>query len=87
VFAKNITSLQKFSTIEDFSTSLIKIASAYKKYSMPQLKTTHLEYDFALRERRYNIWKKDITMEKIEKAFFKVVGMYCTSCKPIVTEE
>ena len=23
-------------------------------------------------------------MEKIEKAFFKVVGMYCTSCKPIV---
>jgi len=23
-------------------------------------------------------------MEKIEKALFKVVEMYCTSCKPIV---
>ena len=27
------------------------------------------------------------TMEKIEKAFFKVVGMYCTSCKPIVEKQ
>ena len=26
-------------------------------------------------------------MEKIEKAFFKVVGMYCTSCKPIVEKQ
>ncbi|HXP50977.1 MAG TPA: heavy metal-associated domain-containing protein, partial [Bacteroidia bacterium] len=25
--------------------------------------------------------------EKIEKAFFKVVGMYCTSCKPIVEKQ
>jgi len=24
---------------------------------------------------------------KIEKAFFKVVGMYCTSCKPIVEKQ
>jgi len=27
------------------------------------------------------------TMEKIEKAFFKVVGIYCTSCKPIVEKQ
>jgi copper chaperone len=26
-------------------------------------------------------------MEKIEKAFFKVVGMYCTSCKLIVEKQ
>jgi copper chaperone len=26
-------------------------------------------------------------MEKIEKTFFKVVGMYCTSCKPIVEKQ
>jgi Cu+-exporting ATPase len=26
-------------------------------------------------------------MEKIEKAFFKVVGMYCMSCKPIVEKQ
>ena len=26
-------------------------------------------------------------MEKTEKAFFKVVGMYCTSCKPIVEKQ
>jgi len=26
-------------------------------------------------------------MEKAEKAFFKVVGMYCTSCKPIVEKQ
>jgi len=26
-------------------------------------------------------------MEKIEKAFFKEVGMYCTSCKPIVEKQ
>jgi copper chaperone len=26
-------------------------------------------------------------MEKIEKAFFKVVGMYCMSCKPIVENQ
>ena len=26
-------------------------------------------------------------MEKIEKASFKVVGMYCTSCKPIVEKQ
>ena len=26
-------------------------------------------------------------MEKIEKAFLKVVGMYCTSCKPIVEKQ
>jgi copper chaperone len=26
-------------------------------------------------------------MEKIEKAFFKVVGMYCISCKPIVEKQ
>ena len=24
---------------------------------------------------------------EIEKAFFKVVGMYCTSCKPIVEKQ
>jgi len=28
-----------------------------------------------------------VTMEKTEKAFFKVVGMYCTSCKPIVEKQ
>ena len=27
------------------------------------------------------------TMEKIEKALFKVIGMYCTSCKPIVEKQ
>lgn len=26
-------------------------------------------------------------MQKIEKAFFKVVGMYCTSCKPIIERQ
>ncbi|HET7285082.1 MAG TPA: heavy metal-associated domain-containing protein [Nitrososphaeraceae archaeon] len=26
-------------------------------------------------------------MEKTEKALFKVVGMYCTSCKPIVEKQ
>jgi copper chaperone len=26
-------------------------------------------------------------MQKTEKAFFKVVGMYCTSCKPIVEKQ
>jgi copper chaperone len=26
-------------------------------------------------------------MEKIEKAFFRVVGMYCNSCKPIVEKQ
>jgi len=25
--------------------------------------------------------------KKIDKAFFKVVGMYCTSCKPIVEKQ
>ena len=28
-----------------------------------------------------------IIMEKTEKAFFKVVGMYCTSCKPILEKQ
>jgi copper chaperone len=29
-----------------------------------------------------------VTMDKeTEKAFFKVVGMYCTSCKPIVEKQ
>jgi copper chaperone len=28
-----------------------------------------------------------MTMQKTEKAFFKVVGMYCTSCKPIVEKQ
>ncbi len=28
-----------------------------------------------------------ITMEQIEKAFFKIVGMYCTTCKPIVEKQ
>jgi copper chaperone len=27
------------------------------------------------------------TMTKIEKALFKVVGMYCVSCKPIVEKQ
>jgi copper chaperone len=27
------------------------------------------------------------TRQKTEKAFFKVVGMYCTSCKPIVEKQ
>ena len=26
-------------------------------------------------------------MEKIEKAIFKVIGMYCSSCKPIVEKQ
>jgi copper chaperone len=26
-------------------------------------------------------------MEKTEKALFRVVGMYCTSCKPIVEKQ
>jgi copper chaperone len=26
-------------------------------------------------------------MQKTEKAFFKVIGMYCTSCKPIVEKQ
>ena len=26
-------------------------------------------------------------MTKLEKAFFKVVGMYCTTCKPIVEKQ
>jgi copper chaperone len=26
-------------------------------------------------------------MEKTEKAFFKVVGMYCISCKPLVEKQ
>ena len=26
-------------------------------------------------------------MIKIEKAYFKVVGMYCTTCKPIVEKQ
>ncbi len=26
-------------------------------------------------------------MEETEKAFFKVVGMYCISCKPIVEKQ
>ncbi|MFL6322756.1 MAG: heavy-metal-associated domain-containing protein, partial [Nitrososphaeraceae archaeon] len=29
----------------------------------------------------------DITMQKIEKALFKVIGMYCISCKPIVEKQ
>jgi copper chaperone len=28
-----------------------------------------------------------ITMEKTEKALFKVVGMYCISCKPLVEKQ
>ena len=28
-----------------------------------------------------------IIMEKTEKSFFNVVGMYCTSCKPIVEKQ
>ena len=28
-----------------------------------------------------------IIVEKTEKALFKVVGMYCTSCKPIVEKQ
>jgi copper chaperone len=28
-----------------------------------------------------------MTMQKTEKAFFKVVGMYCTSCKPIIDKQ
>jgi Cu+-exporting ATPase len=26
-------------------------------------------------------------MEKMEKAIFKVIGMYCSSCKPIVEKQ
>jgi len=26
-------------------------------------------------------------MAKLEKAFFKVIGMYCTTCKPIVEKQ
>jgi copper chaperone len=26
-------------------------------------------------------------MEKTEKALFRIVGMYCTSCKPIVEKQ
>jgi copper chaperone len=26
-------------------------------------------------------------MAKLEKAFFKVTGMYCTTCKPIVEKQ
>jgi len=26
-------------------------------------------------------------MQKIEKALFKVIGMYCISCKPIVEKQ
>ena len=26
-------------------------------------------------------------MTKLEKAFFKVIGMYCTTCKPIVEKQ
>jgi copper chaperone len=29
----------------------------------------------------------DITMQKIGKALFKVIGMYCISCKPIVEKQ
>jgi copper chaperone CopZ len=28
-----------------------------------------------------------ITMQKTEKALFRVVGMYCISCKPIVEKQ
>jgi copper chaperone len=28
-----------------------------------------------------------MTMEKSEKALFRVVGMYCISCKPIVEKQ
>jgi Cu+-exporting ATPase len=28
-----------------------------------------------------------MTMEKTEKALFRVVGMYCISCKPIVEKQ
>jgi copper chaperone len=30
---------------------------------------------------------KLIMGKKIEKAFFNIVGMYCTSCKPIVEKQ
>ena len=26
-------------------------------------------------------------MEKMEKAIFKVIGMYCSSCKPIIEKQ
>ncbi|HEX5673044.1 MAG TPA: heavy metal-associated domain-containing protein [Nitrososphaeraceae archaeon] len=29
----------------------------------------------------------NVTMEKMEKAIFKVIGMYCSSCKPIVEKQ
>ena len=29
----------------------------------------------------------DRTMQKTQKALFRVVGMYCTSCKPIVEKQ
>jgi copper chaperone len=28
-----------------------------------------------------------MTMQKTEKAYFKVVGMYCSSCKPVVEKQ
>ncbi|MFY9965527.1 MAG: heavy metal-associated domain-containing protein [Nitrososphaeraceae archaeon] len=29
----------------------------------------------------------NVPMEKMEKAIFKVIGMYCSSCKPIVEKQ
>ncbi|MGA9316662.1 MAG: heavy metal-associated domain-containing protein [Nitrososphaeraceae archaeon] len=29
----------------------------------------------------------NVTMEKMEKAIFKVIGMYCSSCKPIIEKQ
>ncbi|MFZ1876866.1 MAG: heavy metal-associated domain-containing protein [Nitrososphaeraceae archaeon] len=29
----------------------------------------------------------NVPMEKMEKAIFKVIGMYCSSCKPIIEKQ
>ncbi len=37
-----------------------------------------------------NLHRKEIVISiqvKVEKALFKVVGMYCTTCKPIVEKQ
>jgi len=33
------------------------------------------------------MWTKKIQTLRTEKALFKVVGMYCTTCKPIVEKQ
>jgi len=35
----------------------------------------------------YYMWTKKIQTLRTEKALFKVVGMYCTTCKPIVEKQ